>query len=170
MEINLENFVIRFSILSMQIELNWFWITILQETMWTWMNTYMYTIKPVYKGHSREPENMTSINSCPLYTSQNYMHHPLMGQIILSFIDSDLLKRCALYGRFHCVLSDERIWGLLMTILITKWKLKQWRPTIWPVSTKQTHISYIKSQNTNNKKTTTYMPRLKLYNGIPLSW
>ena len=29
---------------------------------------YPYTVKPVYKGHSREPENVTFMNSCPLYT------------------------------------------------------------------------------------------------------
>jgi hypothetical protein len=27
-----------------------------------------YTVKPVYKGYSREPENVAFINSCPLYT------------------------------------------------------------------------------------------------------
>ena len=27
-----------------------------------------HTVTPVYKGHSREPENVSSINSCPLYT------------------------------------------------------------------------------------------------------
>jgi len=26
------------------------------------------TVNPVYKGHSREPENVTFMNSCPLYT------------------------------------------------------------------------------------------------------
>ena len=26
------------------------------------------TVKPVYKGHSREPENVPFISSCPLYT------------------------------------------------------------------------------------------------------
>ena len=25
------------------------------------------TVKPVYKGHSREPENVPFMNSCPLY-------------------------------------------------------------------------------------------------------
>ena len=27
----------------------------------------IYTVKPVYKGHSREPENVAFLNSCPLY-------------------------------------------------------------------------------------------------------
>jgi hypothetical protein len=27
-----------------------------------------YTVKPVYKGHSREPENGTFVSSCHLYT------------------------------------------------------------------------------------------------------
>ena len=26
------------------------------------------TVKPVYKDHSREPENVAIISSCPLYT------------------------------------------------------------------------------------------------------
>ena len=26
------------------------------------------TVKPVYKGHSREPENVPCRSSCPLYT------------------------------------------------------------------------------------------------------
>ena len=26
------------------------------------------TVKPVYKDHSREPENVTFMSSCPLYT------------------------------------------------------------------------------------------------------
>ena len=26
------------------------------------------TVKPVYKGHLREPENVSFISSCPLYT------------------------------------------------------------------------------------------------------
>jgi len=28
----------------------------------------MYTVKPVYKGHSMEPENVPFMISCPLYT------------------------------------------------------------------------------------------------------
>ena len=28
----------------------------------------MNTVKPVYKGHSREPENVAFMSSCPLYT------------------------------------------------------------------------------------------------------
>ena len=32
-----------------------------------------YTIKPVYKGHSREPANVTFMNSCPLCTGYNYI-------------------------------------------------------------------------------------------------
>jgi len=54
----------------------------------------LYTVKPVYKGHSREPENVVFISSCPLYTG--YMHYSLMGKIGLSFIDNDLLYRGAL--------------------------------------------------------------------------
>ena len=28
----------------------------------------LLTVKPVYKGHSREPENVAFMSSCPLYT------------------------------------------------------------------------------------------------------
>jgi len=28
----------------------------------------LYTVKPVFKGHSREPENLPFMNSCHLYT------------------------------------------------------------------------------------------------------
>ena len=49
------------------------------------------TVKLVYKGHSREPENVVFMSSCPLYTGQNYMHYLLMGKI-----DNDLLYRGAL--------------------------------------------------------------------------
>ena len=29
---------------------------------------YVDTVKPVYKGHSREPENVAFMSRCPLYT------------------------------------------------------------------------------------------------------
>jgi hypothetical protein len=38
------------------------------------------TIRHVYKGHSREPENMGFMSSCPLYTGSNCMHYSLMGK------------------------------------------------------------------------------------------
>jgi hypothetical protein len=54
----------------------------------------MCTVKQVYKGHSREPENVPFMSRCPLYTDQNYMHlYSLMGKMRLFFIDSDLLYR-----------------------------------------------------------------------------
>jgi len=28
----------------------------------------LYTVKPVHKGHSREPKNVAFMSSCPLYT------------------------------------------------------------------------------------------------------
>ena len=31
------------------------------------------TVKPVYKGNSREPENVAFISSCPLYTGYNFV-------------------------------------------------------------------------------------------------
>jgi hypothetical protein len=47
------------------------------------------TVKPVYKGHSKEPENV------PFIYGLNYIHYSLMGKIILPFIDSNLLYRGA---------------------------------------------------------------------------
>jgi len=29
---------------------------------------FVYIVKPIYKGHSMEPENVAFISSCPLYT------------------------------------------------------------------------------------------------------
>ena len=60
----------------------------------TWVCTS--TVKPVCKGHSREPENETFISNCPLYTGSNYMHYSLMGEMRLIFIDIYLLCRSAL--------------------------------------------------------------------------
>ena len=38
------------------------------------------TVTPVYKGHSRESENVAFMISCPLYTGSNYMHYSLNGE------------------------------------------------------------------------------------------
>ena len=43
------------------------------------------TVKPVYKGHSREPENVSFIYRLKLYS--------LIGKMMLPFIDNDLLYR-----------------------------------------------------------------------------
>jgi hypothetical protein len=40
----------------------------------------MNTVKPVYKGHWREPVNVPIMNSCPLYTGSNYIHYLLNGE------------------------------------------------------------------------------------------
>jgi hypothetical protein len=63
--------------------------------LFTWPQN-INTDKPVYKGHSREPEMLSSINSCPLYTGFIYMHYLLIGKMRLSLIDSDLPYRGAL--------------------------------------------------------------------------
>jgi hypothetical protein len=55
--------------------------------MWNKINT----VNLVYKSHSREPENVTFMSTCPLYTGHNYMHYSLMEKR-----DSDLLYRGAL--------------------------------------------------------------------------
>jgi hypothetical protein len=56
----------------------------------------VYKVKPVNEGHSKEPENVAFMSSCPLYTGYNYMHYSLMGKMRLPFIDSGLLYRGAL--------------------------------------------------------------------------
>ena len=75
----------------------------------SWMHLRLYltciqrnTVKPVYRGHSREPENVDFISSCPLYIGYNYMQYSLIGKMRLPFIDSDLLYRGALYSRLDC--------------------------------------------------------------------
>jgi len=52
-------------------------------------------MKPVCKGHTREPENAPFMNSCLLYTGSNYMPYSLIGKMRLPIIDSDLLYRDA---------------------------------------------------------------------------
>ena len=49
--------------------------------------TKFHIVNPVNKGHSREPENVPFMNSCPFYTGSNYMHYSLMGKMRLLFID-----------------------------------------------------------------------------------
>ena len=58
--------------------------------------TSPHIVKPVYKGHSREPENVAFMSSSTLYTGKYYVHYSLMGKMRLPFIDSDLLYRDAL--------------------------------------------------------------------------
>ena len=38
-------------------------------------------VKPVYKGHTREPENVAFMSSCPSYAGENYMRYSLMGKM-----------------------------------------------------------------------------------------
>ena len=38
------------------------------NTIKSMSNSFENTVKHVYKGHSREPENVASMSSCPLYT------------------------------------------------------------------------------------------------------
>jgi hypothetical protein len=56
--------------------------------------TYIYIY--IYKGHSKEPESVLFMSSCPLFTGLDYMHYSLKGKIRLFFIDRDLLYRGAL--------------------------------------------------------------------------
>ena len=42
------------------------------------MFIFKYVVRPFYKKHSREPENVVLISSCPLYTGYNYMYNALM--------------------------------------------------------------------------------------------
>jgi hypothetical protein len=50
----------------------------------------MYIVTPVYKGHSRDPEIVPFVSSCPLYTGQNYIHCSLIRKKRPLFIDSDM--------------------------------------------------------------------------------
>jgi hypothetical protein len=43
------------------------------------------TVKPVYRGHSREPENVNFISSCPLYIGYNYMQYSLIASGIYCY-------------------------------------------------------------------------------------
>jgi hypothetical protein len=64
---------------------------------------YRYTVKPVYKGHSRVAENV------PVYKGFNYIHYSLLGKISLPFIDSDLLlKKSTLLDRFDYISEYKR--------------------------------------------------------------
>ena len=63
------------------------------------------TAKLVFRGHSRELENVAFMNSCPLYTGQNYIQYSLMGKMRMSFIDSDLLYRGVFLGWFDCTIN-----------------------------------------------------------------
>ena len=38
------------------------------------------TVNPVYKGHTREPDNLAFMGSCHLYTGYNHMHHSFNGE------------------------------------------------------------------------------------------
>jgi hypothetical protein len=40
----------------------------------------VFTVKPVYEGHSRERKNVAVLNSWPLYTGKNYIQYLLMGK------------------------------------------------------------------------------------------
>jgi len=55
----------------------------------------MYAIKPVYKAHSREPENVAFIEQLPFIFRFELNALFINGNNImrLSFIDSDLLYR-----------------------------------------------------------------------------
>jgi hypothetical protein len=49
--------------------------------MWQFLKQGRHTVEPVYKGHSREPENVAFMSSCPSYTGKQYMHYWSMGKI-----------------------------------------------------------------------------------------
>jgi hypothetical protein len=41
---------------------------------------FQRTVKPVYKGHPRQAENVVFMNSCTLYTGQDYIHYSSLGK------------------------------------------------------------------------------------------
>ena len=57
---------------------------------------FAHTVKPVYKGHSREPKNVAFMSSCSLYTGWNYMHYSLMGKMKLPYRQWFVIYRVAL--------------------------------------------------------------------------
>ena len=70
-------------------------------------SAYTHIVEHVYKGHSREPENVSFLGSCQLYTGLNYKQYSLMGKIRLPFTDSELLHRGALYDKLDCIYCSE---------------------------------------------------------------
>ena len=58
---------------------------------------YIYIVIPVYKGHSRKPENVAFMSMLKLYALL------FNGKMGLPFIDNALLHRGALSGRFECI-------------------------------------------------------------------
>ena len=65
------------------------------------------TVKPVYKGHSREPENVVFMNSGSLYTKLYVLF--INGGNETGSIDSDLLYRGALNIRQIWLYSQQLI-------------------------------------------------------------
>jgi histidinol phosphatase-like PHP family hydrolase len=68
----------------------------------------MYIVTPVYKGHSRDPEIVPFVSSCPLYTGQNYIHCSLIRKKRHLFIDSDMWTKQDIpfvYGKKQKILS-----------------------------------------------------------------
>jgi hypothetical protein len=52
------------------------------------------TVKPVYKGHLIEPENVSFMSRSPSYLyiqDKHNLHYSLMGKMGLPFIDCNLL-------------------------------------------------------------------------------
>ena len=64
--------------------------------LFSWKNnvTYLNTVKLVYKGHSREHENVAFMSSCPLFTCYNYMLYSLMGKLYYGVLE----------GRYDCIM------------------------------------------------------------------
>jgi hypothetical protein len=40
----------------------------LEWSLYTGLTVFLGSLEPVYKGHSREPENVAFMSICPLYT------------------------------------------------------------------------------------------------------
>ena len=58
---------------------------------------FQTTVKPVYKGHSMEPENVAFVCEQLFFIDRLKLYnYSLMGKIRLPFIDSDLLYTSAI--------------------------------------------------------------------------
>jgi hypothetical protein len=78
----------------------------------------MYIVTPVYKGHSRDPEIVPFVSSCPLYTGQNYIHCSLIRKKRPLFIDSDMWTKQVI----------PFVYGKKYSHSLTRWKKKKNTP------------------------------------------
>ena len=78
-----------------------------------------YTVKPVYKGHSREPGNVVSLWAVVLYIQDTIIWTiHWWTKIRLLFIDSDLFYKGSLQGMFDCDSLCHSNWEYLKELFV----------------------------------------------------